>query len=111
MTDMTMMLIIGAITFLGVLAGTHTFFKTDKIKGISQLVLAAICPLIAVLFLSMKEGHAFGGTDWEYLVHSATIDRAIWPWINLLLFIVEIYCILKTLCMAAKNTNVSIEKQ
>ena len=42
MTDMTMILIIGAITFLGVLAGAYTFFKTDKIKGISQLVLAAI---------------------------------------------------------------------
>ena len=100
---MMMKWIIGVITLLGVLAGIYTFLKTDKFIGICQLILATVCPLITMSFLSLKEGHAFGGTDWEFLVHSATIDGSILPWICFILFVVDIICIVRTVCKIYKK--------
>lgn len=98
-----MKLIIGVITVLGVLAGMCIFLRKEKIKGIGQLVLAVVCPIIMIAYLSLKEKHAFGGTDWEFLVHSATVDRDIWPWIILILFVVEIIFIVRTICVITKK--------
>ena len=100
---MIMKWILGISTLLGVLAGVYTFLKTDKFKGICQLILAVICLIIIISFLSLKESHAFGGTDWEFLVHSATIDRSILPWLNLVLFVIEIVFIVKTISIIFKR--------
>ena len=100
---MIMKWIIGVITLLGVLAGIYNFLKTDKFKGICQLVLAVVCPIITIWYLSLKASHAFGGTDWEFLVHSATIDGSIYPWICFILFAVDIICIVRTVCKISKK--------
>ncbi len=97
--------VIGAITILGLLAGVYTFFKKSKINGITQLIVAVICPIITIMFCSLKDKHAFGGTDWEFLLHSATVDAEIWPWIALVLLIVEIIFIIKAVFMALKRNN------
>ena len=103
-----MKLIIGVITVLGVLAGMCILLRKDIIKGIGQLVLAVVCPLITISYLSLKEDRAFGGTDWEFLVHSATVDGDIWPWIILILFVVEIIYIIRTICVIIKKRELAL---
>lgn len=103
-----MKLIIGIISVLGVLAGMCILLRKDIIKGICQIVLAVVCPLITIAYLSLKEGRAFGGTDWEFLVHSATIDKDIWPWIILILFVVEIIFIVRTICVITQKRKLAI---
>lgn len=35
-----------------------------------------------------KEDFVFGGTDWEFMIQTATIDRMLEPWLILALFII-----------------------
>ena len=95
--------IIGVITLAGVLSGIYSLFRTNKLSGISQIALAAVCPLIMISFLSLKKNHAFGGTDWEFLFHSATIDGIPLVWIIFILFILEIILIGRTIFIIAKR--------
>lgn len=97
--------IIGVITLAGVLSGIYSLFKMNKLSGISQIALAAVCPLITIAFLSLKEKYAFGGNDWEFLVHSATIDGIPLVWIILFMFIVEIILIVRTIFIVAKRNR------
>lgn len=98
-----MYLIISVISILGILAGLYDLFNKRKVSGITQLFLAVICPVITLMYCSLKEWRAFGGTDWEFLVHSATVDGDILPWIVFALFIAEIMLILRTLFIIFKN--------
>ena len=82
--------------------GIH-FLKTDKFKGICQLILVVISPIITLSFVSLKESRAFGGTDWEFLVHSATIDGSILLWLNLMLFVIEVVFIVRTIFKISKK--------
>ena len=66
--------IIGCITLLGLLTGRYSFSKSNKTCGVLHFLLVAICPIITILFCSLKKVRAFGENDWEFLVHSATID-------------------------------------
>ncbi len=90
-----MILIICLITILGIIAGVVMLLRDNKIKGIIQIVLSVICPVLTWLLCSLKETHAFGGTDWQFLVHTATIDANPLPWIILFMFIIEIIAIIK----------------
>lgn len=89
------------ITICGLMSGVYTLLKINKTKGIFRLALAALCPIITMSFCSLKDDRVFGGTNWEFLVHSATIDGDIWPWVILILFIIEIIYILKTIYVVA----------
>ena len=100
---MIMKWILVIITLLGVLTGVYTFLKTDKFKGICQVILAVVSPVITMLFVSLKESRAFGGTDWEFLVHSATIDGSILPWLNLILYAIEVVFIVRTIFIISKK--------
>ena len=100
-----MYLIIGGISILGILAGLYDLFNKRKVFGITQLFLAIICPIITFMYCSLKERRAFGGTDWEFLVHSATIDGDVLPWIVFASFIAEIILILRTLLIIFKNRS------
>ena len=90
-----MMFVIGFITILGILTGVFMLLRGNKIKGIMQIVLAVICPVLVWLLCSLKGTHTFGGTDWQFLVHTATIDASPLPWIILFMFIIEIVAIIK----------------
>ena len=103
---MIMKWILGIIILLGILAGGYTFLKTDKFKGICQLILVVISPIITLSFVSLKESRAFGGTDWEFLVHSATIDGSILPWLNLILYVIEVVLIVRTIFVISKKREV-----
>ena len=97
--------IIGVITLAGVLSGIYSFLKMNKINGICQMALSTVCPLITIAFLSLKGNHAFGGTDWEFIVHSATIDGIPLVWIIFILFILEIILIVRTIFIVAKRNR------
>ena len=90
--------LLGIVTVFGFSAGIYSLVKQNKVNGILELSLAVLCPLITISFCSLKDTRAFGGTNWEFLVHSATIDGDIWPWIILVLLIAEIIAIVRTLC-------------
>ena len=90
-----MMFIIGLVTVLGILTGVFVLLRDNKSKGIMQILLAVICPVLTWLLCSLKETHAFGGTDWQFIVHTATVDVSPLPWIILLMFVIEIVDIIK----------------
>ena len=90
-----MMFIIGLVTVLGILTGVFVLLRDNKSKGIMQILLAVICPVLTWLLCSLKESHAFGGTDWQFIVHTATVDVSPLPWIILLMFVIEIVDIIK----------------
>ena len=94
---------IGIISVLGIATGIYSRAKIGKGKGIIELLLAIICPTIAIWFGSLQNGRAFGGTKLEFFVHSATVDGDIWPWILFVLLIAEIICIVRTVCVFAKE--------
>ena len=98
-----MMWVIGIISVLGVTTAIYSLAKIGKVKGIVELLLAIICPTIAIWFGSLQYGRAFGGTKWEFFVHSATVDGDIWPWILLILLIAEIVCIARTAYFFARE--------
>ena len=98
-----MYLIIGIISILGILAGLYDLFNKRKVFGITQLFLAVICPVITLMYCSLKEWRAFGGSDLEFLIHSAAVDGDVLPWIVFALFIAEIMLILRTLLIIFKN--------
>lgn len=89
--------LVGIITICGLVTRSYSLMKINRTKGIIELILAVLCPVLTLSFCSLRNDRAFGGTKWEFLVNSATIDGDIWPYIILILFIVEIICIVKTI--------------
>ena len=99
--------IIGIISVLGIMTGIFSILKQNKVNGIIRIVLAIVCPIIAIWFCSLKESRAYGGTDWEFMLHSATVDGDFCPWILLILLVIEAILIVGTIIkvMQAKKTN------
>lgn len=85
--------VIGFITGLGSAIGVYTIIKGNKKMGIIQLVLNIIFPIITLLWCLKKEQFVFGGTDWEFMVQTATIDKMIEPWLILVIFIILVVLI------------------
>ena len=98
-----MIWVIGIISVLGIVIGIYSLTKIGKGKGIAELLLAILCPTIAVLFGSLQDRRAFGGTKLEFFIHSATVDGDIWPWILVVLLIAEVVCIVRTACALTKE--------
>ena len=98
-----MIWVIGIISVLGIATGIYSLAKIGKVKGIAELLLAIICPTIAIWFGSLQNGRAFGGTKLEFVVHSATVDGDPWPWILFVLLIAEVVCIARTVCVFVKE--------
>ena len=100
-----MYLVIGILTVLCVLTGIYNLLKHNKINGILRVVVAIICPIIAIWLCSLKESRVYGGNDWEFMVHSATIDGDIYPWILLILLVVEVIIVVETVLKLLKSKN------
>ena len=41
-----------------------------------------------MLMINKKENFVFGGSDWEFMIQTATIDGRLEPWLILALFII-----------------------
>lgn len=100
-----MYLVIGILTVLCVLTGIYNLLKHNKINGILRVVVAIICPIIAIWLCSLKESRVYGGNDWEFIVHSATVDGDIYPWILLILLVVEVIIVVETVLKLLKSKN------
>ena len=98
-----MIWVIGIISVLGIAIGIYSLAKTNTVKGILELLLAILCPTIAILFGSLQAERAFGGTKLEFFIHSATVDGDVWPWILLVLLIAEVVCIVRTLSVKERK--------
>ena len=85
--------VIGFITGLGLVSSVLTLIKGNKKIGIIQLILTIIVPIITSLWCLKKDNFVFGGTDWEFMIQTATIDKRIEPWIILALFIISLVLI------------------
>ena len=85
--------IIGFLTGLGSVIGIFTIIKVNKKLGILQLLLTIICPILTYLFCLKKDNFVFGGTDFEFLIQTATVDRMAEPWFILILYIILIVLI------------------
>ena len=96
-----MIWVIGMISVLGIATGIYSLTKIGKSKGIAKLLLAILCPTIAILFGSLQDGRAFGGTKLEFFIHSATVDGDIWPWILAVLLAVVLVCAINTILKVA----------
>ena len=99
--------IIGFITVLGILTGIYMIIKNKKANGIVCVVLAIVCTFIPVWFCSLKENRMFGGTDWEFMIQSATVDYEIYPWILLILLAVEVILITETIFKLLKSKTLT----
>lgn len=84
---MGLSIIMGFIASIGLCVGTRTMKEQNKTRGIIQLVLTFVAPILTILFCSKKTDFVFGGTDWEFLIQTATVDKMIIPWIILVLYI------------------------
>ena len=102
-----MCLMIGITSVLGIITGICSILKHNKVNGIIRIVLAIVCPIIAVWFCSLKESRAYGGTDWEFMLHSATVDGDLCPWILFILLVIEVILIVGAIIkvIQAKKTH------
>lgn len=70
------------------------------------MLLTVITPIATYLFCERKSSFAFGGTDLEFLFHTATVDKMIVPWLILAMFLTLIVLIgINIYKLKAKLTN------
>lgn len=85
--------VIGVITIIGLIIGILTLIKGNKKMGIIQLVLTIIFPVTTLLWCHKKNQFVFGGTNFEFIIQTATVDKMIEPYLIFLLFIILIVLI------------------
>ena len=79
---------IGVITIIGLIIGILTLIKGNKKMGIMQLVLTIIFHVATLLWCHKKNQFVFGGTNFEFIIQTATVDKMIEPYLIFLLFII-----------------------
>ncbi len=102
---MNLDMILGFIAGFGLSTGVKTLFKGNKKLGIIQLILTFLNPVLISLWCAKKARFVFGGTDWEFLIQTATVDKMIEPWLILILYICLIGLIVYNLVEIKKNTK------
>ena len=88
--------IVGILSVFCIACGVYSVIRISKVKGIAEFAMASVSPAIAIIFGSLQKNRVFGGTKWQFFVHSATVDGDIWPWILFALLGAEILCICAT---------------
>ena len=79
--------LMGLFVGLGIIVSNQSIKKNNKKLGRIGFVITIFTPIITYLFCLKKTEFAYGGTNLEFLIHSALIDKMIMPWIVLILFI------------------------
>ena len=87
---------LGFITGIGIVISIKNISFSKK-QSFIILGLSILCPLLTFIWCSKKRQFVFGGSNWKFLIQTATIDRMKEPWIILFLYIVLIYFIVKSL--------------
>lgn len=98
--------IIGLLTGFGITTGIFAIKNDNKKLGIIQMLLTVITPVATYLFCARKSGFAFVGTDLEFLLHTAIVDKMIVPWLILVMFLILItLMVINVYKLRAKLTN------
>lgn len=84
---MNLYFVIGFIVGIGFYTGVRTIQVSNRKLGMIQLVLTFLAPVSVYLWCLKKTKFVFGGTDWEFFIQTATVDRMIEPWLILVLYI------------------------
>lgn len=100
--------IMGIIVGLGVVISIYSIKKNNKTIGILNLVLSPITPTFTYIFIQNKSKFVFGGSNWEFLVQTATIDKMIEPWLILILYIILMGLTIYNIFKLGKNKKSKI---
>ena len=87
---MNLDMVMGFIVGFELYASVRTIIKGSKKNGIIQLILTFLAPIVTCLWCMKKSSFVFGGTDWEFLIQTATVDQMIEPWLILMLYVILI---------------------
>ncbi len=96
---------IGFITGVGLYTSVRTIVEVDKKNGIILLILTFLAPIFASLWCMKKSSFVFGGTDWEFLIQTATVDKIVEPWLILILYVILIGLIVYNIFKIRKGRN------
>ena len=72
-------------------------------KGRMQIILSLAAPALVLWWCSRKRYFAFGGSDWEFLVQSACVDRMTFPWVILFVYLLMIAFFIATVIWLKKK--------
>ncbi len=102
---MNLDMVMGFIAGIGLYTGIITIFEGNKKLGIIQLILTFSAPIFTSLWCAKKSSFVFGGTDWEFLTQTATVDKMIQPWLILIIYICLIGLIIYNIVKIKKVRN------
>ena len=88
-------IILGLISGVTLCVGVLALQKKGWGRGTMQIILSLWC--------SRKCYFAFGGSDWEFLVQSAWVDRMTFPWIILFVYLLMIAFFIATVIWLKKK--------
>ncbi len=76
-------IVIGFTLGISLYTSVRAVMINKKVTGILQILLTIGFTVLFYLFLQNKKTMAFGGSDWEFLVQTMTVDKIMQPWIIL----------------------------
>lgn len=88
--SLNLSIIMGFISGIGLCTGIRTMKEENKTIGIIQIILTFLAPISTILWCLKKTDFVFGGTDWQFIVQTAIVDKMIVSWIILLLYVILI---------------------
>lgn len=83
---MNLDMVIGLLAGIGLYTGVRIFVEVSKKSGVVQLIMTFIPPVSTSLWCMKKSSFSFDGSDWNFLVHTATVEKLFEPWIILILY-------------------------
>ncbi len=84
---MNLDMITGFLAGVGLVVSVRTIFEANKKIGIIQMIMTFLPPVFTSLWCMKKNDFVFGGTDWEFIIQTATVDKCPQPWLILLLYV------------------------
>lgn len=100
--------VIGFITIVGIIIGIFSIINNHKEIGIYQIVLSVVFLIVTVGFCMVKNRFVFGGTDFEFLIQTAIVDKRLEPWIIFVLFILLMITIFVNIWSLIKDRKLTV---
>jgi hypothetical protein len=102
-STMLLGIILGLISGVTLCVGVLALQKKGWGRGTIQIILSLAAPALVLWWCSRKRYFAFGGSDWEFLVQSAWVDRMTFPWIILFVYLLMIAFFIATVIWLKKK--------
>ena len=72
---MNLSFVIGFFVGIGFYTGVRTIQISNKKRGIIQIVLTFLIPILIHLWCLKKSSFVFGGSDWEFLIQKPMLIK------------------------------------